>query len=214
MEHYYKNIKGWFNWPELYSRAVQQAPKRAVFVEIGCYLGRSTSYLAVEILNSRKAITLICCDLWEPSNKIGCTEEEFRANLQPAVKAGLHLVPWRGDSAEAAKQVKDGSVDFVWVDGGHRYPQAIADIRAWWPKLKDGGWMGGDDLIHIGVRPAVEEFFGPECLPGDREEHNWARFQSALVVTGKGADIRPNPGGWVWWTRSKSQDWTPKGLLG
>jgi len=158
MKHYYQTIKGWFNWPELYARAVQLAPKKSVFIEIGCYLGKSTSCLAVEAINSGKDITIYCLDLWEPANKIGCTVDQFMENLQPAIKAGARIVTVRGDSVFGSSLFKDDSVDFVWVDG------------------------------------------------------DWIRFQSPTCYYGKNGVLRPASGGWVWWARSKSKDWTPEGL--
>ena len=60
----------------------------------------------------------------------------------------------------------DDSLDFVFVDGDHSYEGCKADIEAWWPKLKKGGIMSGDDYGHTynpaegkyGVVEAVEEF--------------------------------------------------------
>jgi len=210
MKHYYQIIKGWFNWPELYARAVADVPKKAIFVEIGCYLGKSTSCLAVEAINSGKDITIFAIDLWDPFKKIGCTVDQFLESI--GEEASRVVRPIQSDSKKAADLFKNESVDFVWIDGDHRYPGCLGDILAWWPKLKNGGWMGGDDLIHGGVRPAVEEFFGPECLPGSRDIGNWVRFQSATCVGGKGSTICPVSGGWVWWARTKMPDWTPKGL--
>ena len=212
MEHFYRGIKGWFNWPEMYERAARLAPKKATFVEIGCYLGKSTACLAVEVINSGKDIDLVCIDLWDPANKIGCTVEQFYATLKPLGKA-IKIHTLQGDSVEAADLFKEGSVDFVWVDGDHRYPKCLQDIQAWWPKLKEGGWMGGDDLIFPGVRQALEEFFGPECAHDRDPRGLWTRFQSATCHYGKAFDIRPASGGWVWWTRTKTDDWTPIGLV-
>jgi hypothetical protein len=73
--------------------------------------------------------------------------------------------------------------------------------------------MGGDDLIHGGVRKAVEEFFGPECQAGKNSQGYWIGNQSPTVYLGKPGDIRPAGGGWIWWTRSKTKDWIPPGLV-
>jgi predicted O-methyltransferase YrrM len=198
----------------MYERAVRMAPDPAFFVEIGCYLGRSTSCLGVEAVNSGKSITIYAIDLWDTSKKIGCTVEEFYKNVEPINKKQMVKIhPMRGDSVALASDFKDKSLDFVWVDGNHNYNACLADIKVWWPKLKNGGWMGGDDLIHGGVRMAVEEFFGPECDRYGDQDGAWVRFQSATCHYGKIAkDIRPAAGGWVWWARSKSKDWTPKGI--
>lgn len=213
MDHFYRGIKGWFNWPEMYERAARLAPDKARFVEIGCYLGKSTACLVVEAVNSGKQIEIFAIDLWEPKNKIGCTVEQFQENIKPAlISSRVWVNALQGDSELMARNFRDGSIDFVWVDGDHRYPKCLRDIQAWWPKLKEGGWMGGDDLIFPGVRKALEEFFGPECATNRDPRGSWVRFQSATCHYGKASDIRPAAGGWAWWTRTKTKDWIPKGL--
>ena len=56
MEHFYNNIKGWFNFDDLYSEMVAKHPSGSHFVEIGCWRGKSTAFMAVEIINSNKDI--------------------------------------------------------------------------------------------------------------------------------------------------------------
>ena len=65
------------------------------------------------------------------------------------------------DSSAAAKEFADGSLDFVYIDGGHRYKSVRADLHAWYPKVKQGGFFGGHDYIitrGCGVVQAVTEF--------------------------------------------------------
>jgi hypothetical protein len=40
---YYEQIPGWFDYQNIYDEQVARARSGAVFVEIGAYLGRSTS---------------------------------------------------------------------------------------------------------------------------------------------------------------------------
>lgn len=215
MKHYYHKVKGWFNWPEMYARAAAMAPDPAVFVEIGCHLGKSTSCLGVEAVNSGKRISIFAIDLWDVNNKIACDIEDFKRTVAPVNQESdkVHITPIRGDSGILHIKFPEDSVDFVWVDGNHRYPFVIQDIRNWWPKLRNGGWMGGDDLIHGGVRQAVEEFFGPECQVGKNKEGFWIGNQSPTVCLGKPGDIRPTGGGWIWWVRSKTPEWQPPGMV-
>jgi predicted O-methyltransferase YrrM len=42
-----------------------------------------------------------------------------------------------------AGKVKDGSLDFVFIDADHRYLAVIKDLAAWTPKLKPGGTLCG-----------------------------------------------------------------------
>lgn len=38
------------------------------------------------------------------------------------------------------------SVDAVLIDGDHDYGPVYADITSWWPRLKSGGYLAGDDV--------------------------------------------------------------------
>ena len=72
----------------------------------------------------------------------------------------------QGRSHDMSDMFNNDSLDFVFVDGDHSYKGCKADIEAWWPKLKKGGIMSGDDYGHTynpsegkyGVVEAVEEF--------------------------------------------------------
>lgn len=52
---------------------------------------------------------------------------------------------YRGYSAEIAGIMPDESFDWVYLDAGHDYQNAKADIEAWWPKVRPGGLFSGDD---------------------------------------------------------------------
>jgi hypothetical protein len=81
----------------------------------------------------------------------------------------------RGLSLEQAAKVADGSVDLVYLDADHTYKQVKADIEAWLPKVRPGGWISGHDYHTIGpaddkwgVAKAVSEVLGePETDDGE-----------------------------------------------
>jgi hypothetical protein len=67
----------------------------------------------------------------------------------------------RKDSSKAMSDVPD-SVDYVYIDGDHSYEGCLADIQKWFPKVRKGGLVGGDDYGHPhlkGVKKAVDEYF-------------------------------------------------------
>lgn len=147
MEHFYEKIKGWFDFQNTYTRMVNEHGDGAHFVEIGTYLGRSLSYLAVEIANSGKKIQLDAVDTWqgspdEPYQQIqeevknGTLWNDFLRNIEP-VKEYVNIV--RSDSVEASKLYADESLDFVFIDASHHYKYVKADLDAWYPKVKKGG---------------------------------------------------------------------------
>lgn len=172
MNHYYRNIEGWFReenfW--LYKKIVDELPQDAHIVEIGCWKGKSTSAMAVEIINSGKNIKFDCIDTFKGSdehkneNSIvnGTLFEEFKNNIEP-VKHVVNVIV--GDSVKSASNYADNSLDFVFIDADHSYEAVKNDILAWFPKVKYGGIIGGDDIFidmfnpSFGVTQAVSEFF-------------------------------------------------------
>lgn len=75
----------------------------------------------------------------------------------------------KGFSVEVAGQIPPQSLDFVYLDADHSYKGVIGDLKAWFPKVRKGGAIGGHDYVegHVvagifGVRSAVKDFFGRE----------------------------------------------------
>ena len=71
----------------------------------------------------------------------------------------------RAYSPAAAKEFADGWLDFVYVDANHSYPAVAADLHAWWPKVRPGGFLAGHDYVDgviggsvYGVKTAVADF--------------------------------------------------------
>lgn len=60
----------------------------------------------------------------------------------------------------AASQFADASLDLVYIDGDQTYEGVCKDLAAWYPKVKKGGVICGDDIGWVGVKRAVDEFFG------------------------------------------------------
>lgn len=96
----------------------------------------------------------------------GYPKERIERKFEEAVKrlgrySGYTLV--RAMSVEAAKLIPDKSIDFVFIDGAHDYASVREDIRAWYPKVREGGIVSGHDYYQgksggMGVIQAVDEF--------------------------------------------------------
>ena len=170
-------IPGWFNFHAVYDRMVAQAADGAAFVEVGAWFGRSTAYLAKRVRTSGKAITLHVVDTWRGSPGEAAHQDEVArhgGDLFPAFRAHMArngvlnlLRPVQKLSADAARDFADGSLDFVYIDAAHDPVSVSADIRAWWPKVKAGGFLGGHDYgTFDGVTGVVDGLFGPvETVP-------------------------------------------------
>lgn len=176
MEHFYKNIDGFFNYQDLYSKVIGLLPNNAHIVEIGAYKGCSTAYLAVEAINSNKNIKIDVIDSWngddgsgrlpwsDYTNCSGDIFEIFKENLKPVWNS---INPIKSLSGDAVKLYQDKSLDFVFIDGSHSYEGVKQDIENWLPKMKDHAIFAGHDYNPVswpGVIQAVHETFDKDKI--------------------------------------------------
>ncbi len=167
MKHNYFNIPGWFNMHEAYDQLVNICEDDDIIVEIGSFMGRSTSYLATNIVNSEKKIKVFCIDTFEGSTEHGSLNipkdfyQEFEKNVQPFIDEGF-VIPMKGrsDDPQTINFFADKSVKGIIVDGAHEYDAVKEDILNWWPKLKEDGYMVGDDIMLPSVRQAAQDALG------------------------------------------------------
>lgn len=166
-----------FHYRDVYDMVVEQAPaeQASTFVEIGCWLGESSSHMARRIKETAKPIRFYCVDTWRGSEGIDWMKpviERCGGDMLPAWRKRLqkdgvaaYAAPIQKPSVEAAGKFADGSIDFLMIDGDHRYEAVKADIAAWMPKMKTGALMAGDDFdeqSHPDVPRAVREIFGDD----------------------------------------------------
>jgi hypothetical protein len=150
--------------------------------EIGVFKGQ----LSALLLHGRPQMLLYLVDSWAPTQEqprayIDCgdfhallpaekQERCYRETLTAVRFALDRAVILRMNSVQAAARVDDGSLDFVFIDADHSYEGCRADIEAWTPKVKPGGYLCGHDYDHpiktgFGVKRAVDEAV---------ERHGWA----------------------------------------
>jgi hypothetical protein len=136
-------------------------PENCVMAELGSFAGES----AAQFRQSGKVAHIICVDMWAGGYASG--DEASMSPMETAKAAFDHRMSdprllgqctaLRMSTVEAAKNIKDGSLDAIYVDASHVYDDVVADLRAWIPKVKMGGIIAGHDwsLAHFGVVKAV-----------------------------------------------------------
>jgi predicted O-methyltransferase YrrM len=141
-----------------------QDRERPLFIEVGSWVGESALALS---RGAAKGI-IDCVDTWEgtASDQTGrlCAEagkdaifEAFKKNTE-----GKSISYVREDSISAATLRQWTQADMIHLDADHTYEALSADIRAWWPHLRDGGVMSFHDFYSAGfpgVTQAVQEAF-------------------------------------------------------
>jgi predicted O-methyltransferase YrrM len=165
----YKDIQGWFDYANIYDKQVDLLKNGSTIVEVGCWLGKSSCYLAEKIKESGKKIKLFCVDIWEytDDDPYYLSFRETHPDLLKAFQSNVNALGFskiikavQGESAMVSQTFHDESIDFIFLDGNHHSPFIDDDLKLWYPKLKYGGCIAGHDYIDApDVRNAVNKFF-------------------------------------------------------
>lgn len=158
----------------------------------GAEVGVHRGHTAASLLFRRPRLTLYLVDHWGERGKVEgnhgpAIRNEAERTVALAVtesRLGVHgRARWLvGDSTRQAHHLPDKLLDFAHIDADHRYPKVLEDMRAWWPKVKPGGFLCGHDLDNHppefepwDVRRAVEEFAAEQGLDFDvyQPEMEW-----------------------------------------
>ena len=135
---------------ELWTRFVNEIGAAKV-AEIGVYRGR----FAARLLDDCPGITTYyMVDPWrnledwnKPANTSdGVFEDYFRESMERTAAHEAKRVVLRGTTIEVIDQVPDGSLDFAYIDGDHTLRGITVDLIRVLPKIRPGGWIGGDDF--------------------------------------------------------------------
>lgn len=105
---------------------------------------------------------------WHAELSQGAQDGFMDAAFERTAFAGDRRVLVQARSVVAARMLPV-SYDFVFLDADHSYEGVAADIAAWAPKVKPGGWLGGHDYANkdfpgFGVTNAVDEFVAESGL--------------------------------------------------
>lgn len=182
IKHNYQEIEGWFNMEQQYLELLEATPEGGIFVELGAYKGKSTSFIVTEMVNRNRNINFYTVDTFQGDSgstdlkeveaykqvNVSKMEEEFDKNTEHLSEHFEVIVAY---SFESAKYFDSNSVDCLFIDAGHSYEAVIKDINAWLPKMKNGSIMSGHDYNSWeGVKKAVNELLG---IPDKVENDCW-----------------------------------------
>lgn len=136
---------------------LQHMPREAAGAEIGVHRGEFSQQI-LNVAQPRRLFLIdpyrhfgdtahrpsLYGDLAGSQDAMDARFEEVRARFAPQIEAG-QVKMLRKLSAEAAAEIPDASLDFVYIDGDHLYEAVKADIQLYFAKVKPGGLIFGDD---------------------------------------------------------------------
>lgn len=140
-------------------------PKNGIVAEIGVEGGD----FAADILKHTNPKKLYLIDCWDSQTFEECTtfysqdiEDKFYEYVKKRFANDPRVKVIKAYSLEATELFEDEFFDWVYIDANHRYEAVKKDLSAWWKKIKQGGYMCGDDYgvspLNFGVIRAVNEF--------------------------------------------------------
>jgi hypothetical protein len=121
--------------------------------EVGVYRGNFAAMI-LENCSSLKQYYMI--DPWrhlddwnKPANENDDSFERFLAETKARTDfAGEKRVILRGKTVEVIDEIADGALDFVYIDGDHTLRGIAIDLICSYPKVRVGGFIGGDDFVN------------------------------------------------------------------
>jgi len=128
-------------------------------VEVGT---RNGAYAKI-LCDANPGLLLTCVDPWGSNQPDGTYQFHRDHNMEKAKRA---LAPYgvafiRKTSMDALSDIKDDSLDFVYIDANHTFDYCCPDIIYWSKKVKSGGIVSGHDYFHHrtgGVVEAVDAY--------------------------------------------------------
>lgn len=135
---------------ELWSELIQSIGVKRM-AEVGVYRGD----FAAEVLRRCECLTkYYMIDPWrhlsdwnKPANQEDTVLSEFFIESMAKTDfAAAKRVVLRGKTTEVIDRIPDGELDFAYIDADHTLKGIAIDLIRMYPKVRDGGLIGGDDF--------------------------------------------------------------------
>ena len=193
---YNLDIPGWMPEPELkiLERLARTVPAGGAMVEVGPFCGRSSWCWSKTVDPS---VSITCIDIWDPAEHpytpptkteagadagedFGRTTREkgswgTRENFDYYTQDCHNITGIRGHSPADFLDWPEESLDLVFLDGVHHNPMFHDDVAHWYPRLKSGGTLCGDDCArtHPDVLWTIDDFCKERGIPFTVERRIW-----------------------------------------
>ncbi len=126
----------------------------------GAEIGVELGYYSKILCQSNRELKLSCVDPWlaeayEPGvDAVDTEQEKYNRRYQETME---RLKPFtatviRKTSMDALADFADESLDFVYIDANHDFPNFIFDLHNWIKKVRPGGIVSGHDYARFSYK--------------------------------------------------------------
>lgn len=175
---------GWFGPEHIELLSGVVGPNVKVALELGSWLGKSTRFLASKCPGA----IVIAIDHWA-----GSSEHHLMDDCRPLLPVLYdtfikncwawrdRIIPLKMDTVSGMRLVHRHGIrpDFIFIDAGHEYPSANADISTALALFPDSPLVG-DDFVWEGVRWSVEEHVRAGRMKAFAKGNVWWRGHPAF----------------------------------
>jgi hypothetical protein len=131
-------------------------------VELGVYKGRNFQKMIEHPPKLAVAVDAWIDDGVIARNDMGLTQDQ-KSNQYERFKMEVADKPFvkicRGYTFDIVNEFPDDFFNLIYIDADHTYEGCLQDLRDWWPKMRSGAAITGDDyrddLTRTGVRYGV-----------------------------------------------------------
>ena len=190
----WEDVPGWINDAQwIFKEVVDNCKDGDKVVELGTYFGQSACYMGELIRDSGKDIKFDTFDTFEQ------LEPSMRAGMQPKAivdyrfHKGRHTAPMSMivkshfescgvddyvnliicDALYSHHFYQDNSLMMFYNDGINEQNALYKLMSNFWPKIKKGGLMAGDDINFDDVKLAVDKFCKENNLKYEQTPLSW-----------------------------------------
>lgn len=192
-DRYTPDMQGWGS-SHPYLGAGVEALRPAIIVEIGVWKGGSVISMASRLKALGVDGVVIAVDTWLGAwdhwlNRRWFHDLSFEWGMPQLMRTFMcnvateelqdYVVPLPLDSNNAAVVLRAHrlKIDMIHIDAGHDKRAVLNDLEIWWPLLRPGGLLIGDDYeAWAGVRAAFDEFAATQQLPPIEYAENKCRL--------------------------------------
>jgi predicted O-methyltransferase YrrM len=134
--------------------------------KVGAEIGVAYGNYSVVLCEQIKDLKLYCIDIWD----LGAGESRnMKIEWMEKAKdrlSGYNTQIIKNYSMDAVKGFANNSLDFVYIDAGHDFDDAMLDIIFWTRKVRKGGIVAGHDYVNrnVAVITAVDGYIKEHSL--------------------------------------------------
>lgn len=196
LEAWPEDLQGWGSTHPVLAQCIR-AIRPAVIVEVGTWKGASAIHMADVCDALGLDTTIVCVDTWlgSPEHLLKRDRPEmwpslrmrhgypqlyfqFAANVvHRGHQRRIVPLPQTSDNAAVVLRRLVREVDVVYVDAAHEHDPVLQDLRSYWPMVREGGVLIGDDHKHPPVAAAAERFAAEEGVVLHGDQRKFAMFR-------------------------------------